>query len=454
MGLGPHDSWCSGHEYERPQVIENSSATAMLGLEGMAVLAVSERDGEVEYAIETTATTGWCPVCGALARLHDRRPTWVRDLPAGDRAVTLVWVKRVWRCVHRECEKQTWTETHPQVAPRASWTERARKQACRRVGRDGHSVAAVARDFGVSWATVMAAVIDYGTGLIEHPHRIEGVSAVGVDETAFLRANAARATVFATGIVDLQRGKLIDIVPGRSRKVLADWLIACPEDWTAGVEVAALDPFRGYGLALSMGLPQAVRVLDPFHVVRLGLAALDDVRRRVQQQTYGHRGRRGDPLYGIRRVLHRGAENLTPTGWARLIAGIEAGDERGQVAAAWVAAQELRAIYRCRDRNQAAARFYDWTVTCIDSGVPELGRLARTITTWREEFLAYFSTGRISNGPTEAVNLLIKKILRVGLNRPSGPGQPRVRSSSDFVRLSRCRCRLAMTRAWGGGQPS
>lgn len=54
-------------------MIENSSATAMLGLEGMAVLAVSRRDGEVEYAIETTAITSWCPVWGAQARLHDRR---------------------------------------------------------------------------------------------------------------------------------------------------------------------------------------------------------------------------------------------------------------------------------------------------------------------------------------------------------------------------------------------
>jgi transposase len=59
-------------------VMDNSSATVMLGLEGMAVLAVSERDGELEYAIETTASTGWCPVCGAAARLHGRRPTWVR----------------------------------------------------------------------------------------------------------------------------------------------------------------------------------------------------------------------------------------------------------------------------------------------------------------------------------------------------------------------------------------
>ena len=409
MALGPHDSWCYGTRTERPQVIENSSATAMLGLAGMAVLAVSESDGEVEYAIETTAATGWCPVCGAQARLHNRRPTWVRDLPAGDRAVTLVWVKRIWRCPHLECEQQTWTESHPQIRPRAAWTERAGKQACRRVGRDGHSVAAVARDFGVGWAAVMAAVIEYGSALIEHPDRIEGVAAVGVDETAFARANPIRSTVFATGIVDLHRGKLIDIIPGRSRKVLADWLIDQPAEWTAGIEVAALDPFGGYGAALSAAVPNAMRVLDAFPVVRLGFAAADDVRRRVQQQTCGHRGRRTDPLYGIRRVLRRGAENLSTPAWARLLAGIEAGDEHGQVAAAWVAAQELRAIYHCRDRDQAAARLYAWTVTCIDSHVPELRRLARTLTTWRGEFLAYFRTGRISNGPTEAVNLLIKK---------------------------------------------
>jgi transposase len=146
--------------------------------------------------------------------------------------------------------------------------------------------------------------------------------------------------------------------------------------------------------------------------MRLGLAAVDDVRRRVQQHTCGHRGRRDDPLYRIRRVLRRGAAHLTTTGWARLLAGIEAGDARGQLAAAWVAAQELA-------RSTAAVAtgrrpLYDRTVTCTGSHVPELRRLARTLTTWRAEFPAYFHTGRISNGPTEAVNLLIKKILRVG----------------------------------------
>lgn len=127
---------------------EVSAATAMLGLDGFVLLAVSEHAGELEQAVETTSAVGFCRGCGVQARLHDRRPTWVRDLPSGGRPVTLVWVKRVWRCVEPRCPVVTWSETSPAIRPRASLTERARAEACRRVGRDGHSVAQVARDFG------------------------------------------------------------------------------------------------------------------------------------------------------------------------------------------------------------------------------------------------------------------------------------------------------------------
>jgi len=64
-------------------------------------------------------------------------------------------------------------------------------------------VAQVATAFGVGWATVMAAVRDHGTPLVEDPARLAGVRAVGVDETAFLKANAHRHTTFVTGIVDI-----------------------------------------------------------------------------------------------------------------------------------------------------------------------------------------------------------------------------------------------------------
>jgi transposase len=81
-----------------------------------------------------------------------------------------------------------------------------------------------------------------------------------------------------------------------------------------------------------------VRVLDAFHVARLGFAAVDDVRRRVQQETTGHRGRRDDPLYRIRRVLRRGSENLSERAWQRLLAGLDAGDTHDQqIGKTWIA---------------------------------------------------------------------------------------------------------------------
>jgi len=182
----------------RPQVSDDAIAsTAMLGLSGFVVLAVSEYAGEVEQAVETTVEDGWCPSCGVRARLHDRRPCWVRDLPAAGRPVTLVWVKRVWRCHEPLCPQVTWTETNEEIRPRASMTERARREACRRVGQDGHTVAAVAADFGVGWATIMECVREYGTPLVEDPLRLARVHTLGVDETAFLAATPSTGTVFA-----------------------------------------------------------------------------------------------------------------------------------------------------------------------------------------------------------------------------------------------------------------
>ena len=221
---------------------ESNAATVMLGLDGFVLLAVSQRDGELEQAVETTAVVEFCRGCGVQARLHDRRPTWVRDLPAGGRPVTLVWVKRVWRCVEPACPVRTWSETSSVIRSRASLTERARREACRRVGQDGHSVAQVAAQFGVAWATVMAAVVEYGTALVDEPERLDGVDALGVDETAFLRANATRHTQYVTGIVDVRAGRLLDVVQGRSGTVLAQWVTGQDPSWRGGITVAALDP--------------------------------------------------------------------------------------------------------------------------------------------------------------------------------------------------------------------
>ena len=134
----------------------------------------------------------------------------------------------------------------------------------------------------------------------------------------------------------------------------------------------------------------------------------------MQQTTLGHRGRKHDPLYRIRRLAITARERLTQRGRARLRAGLAAGDPTGQVVAAWQGKELLRAVYAAAEAGAAGAaleRFYRWA---DGVRVAELLRLARTVRAWEAEILAFHATEGCSNGPTEAVNLLIKKVKRVG----------------------------------------
>ncbi len=132
----------------------------------------------------------------------------------------------------------------------------------------------------------------------------------------------------------------------------------------------------------------------------------------IERESLGHRGRSGDPLYGIRRLLLRGTERHTETSRARLEAALAAGDPRDEVLDALLAKEALRWMYGAETRPEAAARFDAFVAECRGSAVPELHRLARTAVRWRAEILAHHVTGA-SNGPTEAVNLVVKKVLRV-----------------------------------------
>ena len=88
------------------------------------------------------------------------------------------------------------------------------------------------------------------------------------------------------------------------------------------VEVVAMDGFGGYKTAATEVLPHATAVMDPFHVVALAGAELDLCRQRVQQQTCGHRGRSGDPLYGVRRTLRTRFSLLSSRQQARLVSAV------------------------------------------------------------------------------------------------------------------------------------
>ena len=120
-------------------------------------------------------------------------------------------------------------------------------------------------------------------------------------------------------------------------KTCARWCASTDEDWLRGIKVVATDLAESYRAGLSPHLDHAVRVADPFHVVRVANRCLDTVRRRVQNDLLGHRGRKNDPLYRIRKLLLSGAERLDERGSSRMLLGLRLGDPDDEVLGAWLA---------------------------------------------------------------------------------------------------------------------
>jgi len=139
---------------------------------------------------------------------------------------------------------------------------------------------------------------------------------------------------------------------------------------------------------------------------------MEQTRRRVQQEQLGHRGRKHDPLYRIRNALRAGADKLTARQISRIEAGLQAGDPDFEVTVAWRCYQQLRSAFTTSlvDGKKIALAVLDSFHTCP---VAEIARLGRTLRAWRDQFLAYFSTGRASNGGTEAINGIIELHRRI-----------------------------------------
>jgi hypothetical protein len=95
-------------------------------------------------------------------------------------------------------------------------TRRAGAEACRQVGENARPVSGVAEEMGVCWWTVMNAVVELGTPLVDDPNRVGQVRHLGVDETSLLKANRNDSTIYATGLVDLQAKVVIDLARRRA----------------------------------------------------------------------------------------------------------------------------------------------------------------------------------------------------------------------------------------------
>ncbi|HEX9498753.1 MAG TPA: ISL3 family transposase [Mycobacterium sp.] len=377
---------------------------------GLAVTDQRLRPDRAVLACRVVEPDEWCRRCGCEGVPRDTVTRELAHEPLGWRPTMLVVTVRRYRCT--ACGHVWRQDTSLAAEPRAKLSRRGLRGALETIVCQHLTVARVAEGLGVAWNTANDAVLAEGKRvLINDATRFDGVAAIGVDEHVW--RHTRRGDKYVTVIIDLTGirdgtgpARLLDMVEGRSKQAFKSWLADRDQTWRDGVEVVAMDGFTGFKTATAEELPDAVAVMDPFHVVRLAGDALDRCRRRVQQAIHGHRGMKNDPLYSARRTLHTGADLLTDKQTDRL-AALFADDAHVEVEATWGIYQRMIEAYREQDRGRGR----ELMVKLIDSishGVPkpltEVITLGRTLKKRAADVLAYFDRPGTSNGPTEAIN--------------------------------------------------
>jgi len=394
----------------------------LVGLPEVNVLGVDDLPGQpIVVKVESRLDEqGWCRGCGCRASIKDRDEVVLVDLPCFGRQTRLVWRKQRWRCREPLCAATSWTVLDRRIAPpRAALTDRAARWATVQVGRLGRAVSDVADELGCDWHTVNDAVVAYGEALLAADvDRVGAVGALGLDETLFFRKGERHLKQWATSIVDVGGAghppKLIDVIEGRTAAKVSDWIDKRPEPWRSAIRWGVLDMSGPYRKVFNDSLGHVTQVADPFHVHRHANSKVDECRRRVQNDTLGHRGRKGDPLYRSRRLLTKAHDRLDEAGDAKLMGLLEAGDPNGDVRMTWHAKETVRTLYGIDDPADAEAFIDELIDDMSDAEMPpEVRSLGGTLRRWRDHIVAWHRS-KVSNGPTEGMNNLIKRIKRVG----------------------------------------
>ena len=387
----------------------------LVGLPDVVVVGVGEWPRWLRIGVTTRRRHGRAaPGCGGAVHDHGRREVELVDLPVFGRPARLVWAKQRWRCPNRSCPVATWTEQNPQIAStRCALTTRAARWATRQVGGQGRTVSEVARRARLRLAHGDGRRRRLRDAADRRPGPLRHGDAVGLDETLCVRVGRYRTQVWSTQIVDVRAGQLLDVIAGRDSGPACAWFAARPDSGATASVGRRWICRRRIARCSTRCSPTPVQVADPYHVIALANRVVDDCRRRVQNETTRpSRPQTRPALPCPPPAAHR------PRTTRRRRPPAALGPPRRRRPAPrgvrrWAAKELVRRIYQQPDATAAA----DW-IDQITSDFASVGCRTRSAASaapcerWSAQIVAWHDA-RVSNGPTEAINNLIKRVKRV-----------------------------------------
>ena len=232
---------------------------------------------------------------------------------------------------------------------------------------------------------------------------LAGLKRIGVDEISIRKGQR-----YLTVVVDHDSGRLVWAGPGRDRKTVEKFLDLLGKQRCEQIELVSCDMAESIAGAVGDRCPNAIRCVDPFHVIQLATDALDEIRREVwnQARREGHKQQAKD-LKGARFALWKNARKLTERQRIKL-ARIQQTNK--PLYRAYLIAHQLREIYRV-PFEEAIELLNAWLAWARRCRLPPFVKLAKTITEQRPGIEAAIRNG-LSNARTEQVNTQLRLITR------------------------------------------
>ena len=363
-----------------------------LNLPRYTITAFEETDDAYHVAAKIPERPATCPHCahgGFVGFGH--REQWIRDLPMHGKRVRLYLRTRRFRC--KSCHR-TFYETLPDVNDKRLMTQRLvawmGPQAMRR------PFVQVAEEVGVDEATVRDVFSDYVAQWEAHRH-VETPTWLGLDEIHLTKPRGV--------VTNVRERTLVDILVDRRKDTVSRYLGRLPD--RSRIQLVAMDMWRPYKESVEAVLPQAIIVIDKFHVLKMANAAVERVRKQLRQSLTPaqRRGLMHDRFVVLKREADLAdREQLLLSTWTKNFPDLGEVHRRKE---------DFFRLFECRSHEEAHRQFRIWEAGLAGDMATAFTELTTAWHHWEREILAYFDHP-ITNAYTESLNSLIRATDRIG----------------------------------------